>query len=329
MEHVTLGRSGLRVSVLGLGTNAFGARAGRETAIEMVHRALDAGVTLFDTANVYQDGLSETILGEAVRGRRDRCIIATKAGLPIGAGPHDSGSSRHHLERELAASLRRLGTDYVDLYQVHTFDPATPLEETLRALDDMVRAGKVRYIGCSNYAAWEVAVALGVSRCNGWVPFASVQPSYSLADRWPEDEMVPMCLHQGVGLIAYLPLAGGILTGKYRHGEAPPAGSRAITQPRFARRLTADRLALADGVAALAAEAGLTPAQVALSWLIGRPAVSSAIAGATRVEQVEENLAALDVALTPEQEARLDELSQPFRFGPPSNFPRLDERDRR
>ena len=312
MVFLPLGRTGIKVSAIGLGTNSFGGRADRDTSIAILHQALDAGITLIDTANIYTATASETIIGEGLRGRRHQALIATKAGLKIGEGPYDAGSSRLHLMRELEGSLRRLQTDYLDLYQIHTWDPETPPEETARALDDMVRAGKVRYIGASNYAAWQLCKALWVSDRRGFVRFESVQPSYSLADRAVERELVPFCLDQGIGLIAFFPLAGGILTGKYRRGQEPPKGSRAVTQPHFARRLNEQSLRLAEEVAALAGELHCTPSQLSLAWLIRQPAVASAIAGATSVPQLEENLGALKVKIPDEVLKRLDEISRQF-----------------
>lgn len=317
MEYRSMGRSGLKVSVVGLGTNAFGGRASRETAIRIVHEALDTGITLIDTANLYTGGASETIIGEALAHRRPQAVLATKAGLRMGSGPYDYGASRLHLMRELDASLKRLRTDYIDLYQVHTFDPATPLDETLRTLDDMVRSGRVRYIGASNYHAWELAKANGIAERLNLVRFVSIQPSYSLADRTPENELVKMAVDAGVGMIAYFPLAGGILTGKYRAGEAWPVGSRADKDPQFVQRLDQARLALADGLSSLSGQMGCTPAQLALAWLIQRPGVVSAIAGATSPEQVGENLGAVSLEIPADVQSRLDQLSQPFIFGPP------------
>jgi aryl-alcohol dehydrogenase-like predicted oxidoreductase len=312
MKYLPLGKAGLKVSAIGLGTNSFGGRADKATSIATIHAALDAGVTLLDTANTYTGGNSESIIGEALQGRRHQALIATKAGMKVGEGWGDSGSSRHHLLREVEGSLRRLRTDYVDLYQIHRFDPDTPLEETLRTLDDLVRQGKVRYIGASNYAAWQLMKALGISERYGFVRFASIQPEYSLANRAVEREMIPLCRDQGIGLIPYFPLAGGILTGKYRRGEEPPAGSR-FSAPALAHRLRDEaKMALAEGVAAVAREVGCTPAQLALAWLLHQPTVCSVIAGATRPSQVAENLGALDVNLPAEVGARLDELSRAF-----------------
>ena len=312
MEYLPLGRTGTKVSAIGLGTNSFGGRADRATSIAVLQKALDAGITLIDTANIYTATASETIIGEGLKGRRHQAILATKAGMKTGEGPNDQGSSRAHLMRELEGSLQRLQTDYVDLYQIHAWDGETPLEETLRTLDDMVRAGKVRYIGASNYADWQLCKAMWVSDRRGFVRYESVQPAYSLADRAVERELVPLCRDQGIGLIAYFPLAGGILTGKYRRGQEPPKGSRALTQPQFAKRISEQTLRLAEDVAALASEVRCTPSQLALAWLIRQPTVCSAIAGATSVVQLDENLGALEVTLADDLLARLDEVSRPF-----------------
>lgn len=312
MEYRGLGRTGLRVSAYGLGTNSFGSRADESTAIRIIHHALDHGVNLIDTANIYNAGESERIIGKAVRDRRDQVILATKCGMAMGDGPNDQGSSRAHIMREVEGSLRRLGTDWIDLYQIHQFDPDTALEETLRALDDLVRQGKVRYVGCSNYAAWQLAKALGVSDRLNLVRYASVQPPYSPADRAIERELVPLCLDQGVGILPYYPLAGGILTGKYRPGEPPPSQSRAVTQPRFAQRLSERNLRLAQGMADAAAELGVTPAQLSLAWALHKPGITSVLVGATRVEQQAENLRAVQVKLDPAVVRRIDDLSAEF-----------------
>lgn len=314
MEYRILGQSGLRVSVMGLGTNALGGRAAEDVSREIVLTAIDRGVTLIDTANIYTSGQSESILGRVLEGRRHEVVLATKAGMAAGEGPYRRGASRRHLLAEVEASLRRLCTDYIDLFQVHAFDPATPLEETLRTLEDLVRSGKVRYVGASNYRAWQLMKALAVSERRGWERYASVQPSYSLADRTVEAELVPLCLDQQVGIIAYFPLAGGLLTGKYHANAAPPPDSRAAVNPRFGSRLleSQQNLDLAAEVAAVARSLEVSPAQVALAWLLARPAVASAIAGATRPSQVMENLGALDVHLDPTTTARLDEASRPF-----------------
>jgi 1-deoxyxylulose-5-phosphate synthase len=323
MKYHRLGNSGLQVSALGLGTNSFGKRADQETSIDIVHAALDQGINFIDTANIYAGTESERIIGLALEGRRQSAVLATKAGLPRHEGPNGSGSSRHHLMLELEGSLRRLKTDYVDLYQIHTFDPYTPLEETLRTLDDMVSAGKVRYIGASNYAAWELMKALGISEARNLVKYTSIQCSYSLADRTPEAELVPLCLDQGLGIIPYFPLAGGILTGKYAGDGAPPEGSRAETDPNFSRFLTPGRIELGNRVGRIAEETGTSMAALSLAWLMNKPAVSTVIVGATRVEQVQQNLQS--VALQPDAELmdKLDQASNTFRTGEPFAVYRL------
>ncbi|WP_150270064.1 aldo/keto reductase [Paenibacillus tepidiphilus] len=323
MHYNRLGNSGLQVSALGLGTNAFGKRADEAVSIAIVHAALDEGINFIDTANIYAGTESERIIGLALEGRRSEAVLATKAGLPRHPGPGGCGSSRHHLMLELEGSLRRLKTDYVDLYQIHTFDPSTPLEETLRTLDDMVSSGKVRYIGASNYAAWELMKALGISEARGFMKYSSIQCSYSLADRTPENELLPLCLDQGLGIIPYFPLAGGILTGKYAAAGEAPAGSRAMTDPNFQRFLTPERLELGKTVSAIAADCGTSPTALSLAWLMQRPAVSTVIVGATRVEQLQQNLQSAALRLDAGTLERLEQASLPFRHGEPFAVYRL------
>ncbi|OXM13831.1 aldo/keto reductase [Paenibacillus herberti] len=317
MTYRKLGGSGLHVSALGLGTNAFGKRTDEEESIRIIHAALDSGITFMDTANIYAGTRSETIIGKALAGRRSDAVLTTKAGLPTGDGPGNRGASRSHLLKELEGSLRRLGTDYVDLYQIHTFDPDTPLEETLRTLDDMVRSGKVRYIGASNYQAWELMKALGISDRLQLEKYVSIQTSYSLADRTPELELVPLCLDQGIGLIPYFPLAGGILTGKYAAGADAPSGSRLEKDSSFGRLLKGDVIGLGQDVMELAEEAGCEPAALSIRWLMDKPAVSSVIAGATSVSQLEANLRSLELAADPAIQDELERISRPFRYGEP------------
>ncbi|WP_145948130.1 aldo/keto reductase [Paenibacillus sp. Y412MC10] len=317
MKYRYLGHTGLEVSVLGLGTNAFGKRADQDTSIRIIHHALDRGVNFIDTANIYAGTESERIIGLALEGRRQEAVLATKAGLVMGQGPNGRGSSRYHLMQELENSLRRLRTDYVDLYQIHTFDPHTPLEETLRTLDDMVRSGKVRYIGASNYAAWELMKAIGISEAKGLNRFVSTQVSYSLADRTPERELVPMCLDQGVGIIPYFPLAGGILTGKYSLDNRAPEQSRADTDPNFSRFVIDRNIRLGQEVGRLAADLELAPSSLSLAWLMGRPAVSTVIVGATGTSQLEDNLRSVDMTLSAETIQELNRISEPFRNGEP------------
>jgi aryl-alcohol dehydrogenase-like predicted oxidoreductase len=320
MEHRQLGRSGLKVSVLCLGTMGFGgkgkfaivgegdvAAAGRQ-----IDLCLDAGMNFVDTANAYSGGLSEEIVGQAIGDRRDRIVLATKARFPMGDGPNDEGLSRHHLIRECEASLRRLGTDYIDLYQVHEWDGLTPLEETLEALDTLVRSGKVRYVGCSNFSGWQMTKALGISDRLGYQRFVSTQVYYSLQARDIEYEIVPACLDQGLGILVWSPLAGGLLSGKYRRGQEGPEGSRHLQD--WGEPPVRDPDGLYDIIEALVEigeEHGVSAAQIALAWSLGRPGITSLIVGARTEEQLADNLAAVEVELTEAERARLDELSAP------------------
>ncbi|MDQ1914540.1 aldo/keto reductase [Paenibacillus sp. GD4] len=316
MRYRNLGTSGLEVSVLGLGTNAFGGRADKDTSLRVLRHALYQGITFMDTANIYTGTKSEEIIGEAFEGRRQEVILATKAGMKRGEGPNTKGSSRQHIISELEGSLKRLRTDYIDLYQIHAFDPKTPLEETLRALDDLVSSGKVRYVGASNYSAWQMMKALSVSERQQLIKYVSVQPGYSLADRGVERELVPFCADQGIGIIPYFPLAGGILTGKYSGGSVP-SGSQLEKNPNFAKRMDTARLELGDRVASIAAEIGTSATALSLAWLMHRPAVSTVIAGATRESQIDENLKAVSLDLTPDVLQALDEASAEFIYAPP------------
>ncbi len=303
MRYKRLGSSGLKVSALGLGGNTFGRYVDEAETARIVHHALDRGVNFFDTADVYSNGVSEQFVGKALRDRRDRGLIATKVAMKMGEGPNDQGLSRGHLLAGVDASLARLGTDYIDLLQVHRWDPETPIEETMRALDDVVRAGKVRYLGCSNFAAWQLTQALWVSDRRGYAPFVSVQPRYSLLDRAIERELLPACRAFGVGIIPYSPLAGGILTGKYR-GGARPAGTRGADQEGadfFARQLAGKDEAAVDRLAAWAEARDHTLGDLAIAWLASRPEVASVIAGVTSPEQVETNARGADWLLTPEE----------------------------
>jgi aryl-alcohol dehydrogenase-like predicted oxidoreductase len=320
MDYRQLGRSGLRVSALTLGTMTFGGggkfadvgSTDRDGARRQIDMCLDAGVNLFDTADAYSDGLSEELLGQALAGRRDRVLLATKARMPVGDGPNDAGLSRHHLVRSCEASLRRLGTDHIDLYQVHEWDGQTPLEETLQALDDLQRAGKIRYAGCSNYAGWQLSKALGVSERRGLVRFVSQQIYYSLQSRDAEYEIVPACLDQGVGILVWSPLAGGLLSGKYRRGRQPPDGARHLTDwnepPVRDEDQTYDVI---EAAVEIGEARGVSAAQVALAWLLGRPGVASLVIGARTDEQLADNLAAASLELSAEERARLDALSAP------------------
>jgi aryl-alcohol dehydrogenase-like predicted oxidoreductase len=312
MEYRQLGDSGLTVSVVGLGCNNFGRRldAGRTDAV--VNAAVDAGITLFDTADIYrgEHGFSEELLGKALGSRRDEVVIATKFGGDMGGvnGP-DWGvrGSRRYIRKAVESSLQRLGTDWIDLYQLHFPDPVTPIEETLSALSELVAEGKVRYIGSSQFAGWQVVDADWTARSNGLEHFVSAQNQYSLLERDVEDELVPACEHVGVGILPFFPLAAGVLTGKYRRGEAPPPGTRLAGQPhRATEMLTEKTFALLDRLEAFGRERGHSLLEVAIAGLAARPAVASVIAGATSPEQVRTNAAAGDWVFSAEDRAALD-----------------------
>ncbi|QSO51491.1 aldo/keto reductase [Alicyclobacillus curvatus] len=315
MRYRQLGNSGLKVSVLGLGTNAFGGRADKETSIRVLHHAVDAGITFIDTANIYTNTKSEEIIGEAFEGRRSDVILATKVGMKMGEGPNDSGSSRQHIMEQVEASLRRLRTDYIDLYQIHAFDPTTPLEETLQTLDHLVTSGKVRYIGASNYAAWQLMKSLSISERYGLAKFVAVQPGYSLVDRGIEQELVPFCVNENIGIIPYFPLAGGILTGKYAGGNKPQ-GSLWDLNPNFERRMDPARMEAGERVVEIAANLATTATALSLAWLMHQPAVSTVISGATRESQIDANAEAVDLELSSETLSLLDEVTEQFIYAP-------------
>jgi aryl-alcohol dehydrogenase-like predicted oxidoreductase len=320
MEYRQLGRSGLRISRLTLGTMTFGGRGKfrdvGETDLERARRqidiALDAGVNLIDTADVYSDGAAEEILGRALEGKRDEVLLATKARFAMGPGPNDAGLSRHHLIEACEASLRRLQTDHVDLYQVHEWDGQTPLEETLAALEHLLQSGKVRYVGCSNFAGWQVMKALSVARATGLPAFVSQQVYLSLQERSAEYEIVPSALDQGLGLLTWSPLAGGWLSGKYRRGEPPPPGSRHAGEWDEPPIYDEDKLYdTVDVLVDVAERHGVSPARVALAWLLGRPGITTVIVGARTDEQLADNLAAAELELSDEDNSRLEAVSRP------------------
>jgi len=318
MEYRQLGRSGLRVSTITLGTMGFGgsgwaAAVGQidvEGARRQIGLARDAGVNLFDTADVYSNGTSEEILGAALGSARDEVLVATKVRMPMGDGPNDAGLSRHHIIRGAEASLRRLGTDHIDLYQVHEWDGQTPLEETLHALDHLVSSGKVRYIGCSNYAAWQLMKALWVSDRERLQSFVSQQVYYSLQNRDIENELVPLAIDQGLGILVWSPIAGGLLSGKYRRGVQAPEGSRHLGE--WSEPPVHDEDKLYDTIEELVAiggEHGVSAAQVALAYTIAKPAITSVIVGARTEDQLRDNLAAAELSLSAQDMERLDAVS--------------------
>jgi len=319
MQYQRLGNSGIIVSRLCLGAMTFGGAAtppydkvgGLDLAAadRLVGTALDAGINFIDTADVYADGESESLLGQALAGRRDEVVLATKFHAPMGTGPNDAGQSRLHLTRALEASLRRLKTDHIDLYQIHNVDALTPMEETLRALDDAVRAGKIRYIGCSNLSGWQTAKALGLSRLHGWSSYVSVQACYSLAVRDVEREILLQVQDAQLGLMAWSPLAGGLLSGKFdRAGSSDPDARRIHID--FPPIEPEHGYTVIDAVKRVAARVEATPAQVALAWLLAQPGVTTAIVGARRPEQLQDNLRALELALSDDDMAQLDAASR-------------------
>lgn len=318
MEFRQLGGSGLKVPVLSLGTGTFGGgtdffkgfgSSDVAEATRLVDIALDAGLNMFDTADVYSKGLAEEILGRAIKGRRDKVLISTKGTFAKGDGPNEVGSSRHHLTRAVEASLRRLGTDYIDLYQLHGFDAIAPIEETLRTLDDFIRQGKIRYIGCSNFSGWHLMKSLAISEKYGLPRHVAHQAYYSLIDRDYEWELMPLALDQGVGTIVWSPLGWGRLTGKIRRGQPLPETSRLrndLTR-EGGPPIPDERLYdVVDAIDAIGREIGKTVPQIAINWLLQRPTVANVIIGARNEEQLRQNLGALDWTLSAEQIARLD-----------------------
>jgi 1-deoxyxylulose-5-phosphate synthase len=325
VDYTRLGRTGLQVSRLCLGTMTFGLQCDERTSVGILDAAFAAGVTFVDTADAYPlggtvetAGRTEEIVGRWLRGRRHEVVLATKCANAMSARRWDRGTSRKHVLDAIDASLRRLGTDHVDLYQLHYPDPETPIDETLRALEDVVRSGRARYVGCSNFLAYQVARALGRSEALGVERFASVQPRYNLLFRENERELLPLCEEEGLGVLSYNPLAGGLLTGKHAWG-APPEGSRfalgTAAQRYLDRYWHAPMFETARALAGVAREAGLDPATMAVAWVLAHPAVTSAILGASRPEQLAPTLAAAKVRLAPEVKARLDALTAEYRRG--------------
>jgi aryl-alcohol dehydrogenase-like predicted oxidoreductase len=317
MEYRRLGRSGLFVSVLTLGTMTFGGQGGFSKvgatdvagARRQVDMCLDVGINLFDTANIYSGGESEEILGEAISGRRDDLFLATKVRMPVGDGPNDTGLSRHHIIRQCEESLRRLATDYIDLYQVHEWDGLTPLEETLEALDTLVRSGKVRYVGSSNYSGWQLMKALGTSERLGLQRYISQQIYYSLQAREAEYELVPLAIDQGCSILVWSPLAGGLLSGKYRRDRDASEGRHVEGWDEPPVYDTDKLYDTVDVLVEIADGRGVSAAQIALAWLLGRQGVASVIVGARTDEQLANNLEAAELELSEEERRRLDEVS--------------------
>jgi aryl-alcohol dehydrogenase (NADP+) len=325
MQHVRFGRTGLKVSRLCLGTMTFGYQCDYETSFAIMDAADEAGITFIDTADVYPLGAprdlfgrTEELVGRWLGARRDEFIVATKCYFPTGPKPWDAGNSRKNIMRALEASLRRLGTDYVDLYQLHSWDAETPIDETLQALDDVVRAGKVRYVGCSNLLAYQLARSVGRAEVLGTASFVSVQPRYNLLFRENERELFPLCAEEGIAVIPYNPLAGGFLSGKH-HPGAPTEGGRftlGFAADRYQERYWNDRLfATVDELRPIAHEAGVSMATLAVQWVLANPVITSPIIGASRAEQLADSVAAVDAPLDADIKHKLDQLTYEFRFG--------------
>ena len=312
MKYKNLGRTGLKVSELCLGTMIFGGKVDESSSIQIIKRAIDLGINFIDTANNYEFGRSEEIIGKAIEGMRDDMVLATKVEAVTGPGSNDYGLSRKNIMRAVESSLRRLGTDYVDLYQLHHTDPSTPLKETLATLNDLVRAGKVRYVGCSNFPAWYLEKALRVSEVDGLEAFVSVQPRYNLIDREVERELLPLCVDEGISVIPFSPLAGGFLTGKYQLGKPAPEGSRGGGSPDWvSRRFLPRNQEVLGELERIRGETGLSMSQISLAWLLANPAVTAPISGASSLEQLEMNLDVVNNTVPVEALKRLSDVSKP------------------
>ncbi|MGC4941916.1 aldo/keto reductase [Kribbella sp. DT2] len=336
MEYRTLGASGTVVSTYALGTITFGNETDEAGAHQQLDRYVEAGGTLIDTADVYSAGVSEQIVGTwlAKSSARDNVVLATKGRFPTGDGQNDVGTSRRHLRRALDESLQRLGVDHIDLYQLHAWDPITPLQETLSFLEDAVRSGKIAYGGLSNFTGWQLQKACDLIDRQGWSPLVTLQPQYNLLVREIEWEIVPAAQENGLGLLPWSPLGGGWLTGKYSFDEAPTGSTRLGENPdrgveAWARRSKNERVrAVVDAVRAIAEARGISMAQIALAWLVDRPAITSVILGARTTEQLDDNLAAADLHLTEEETKQLDEASDPGAADYPYGVPGVNQRDR-
>lgn len=309
MEYRQLGKSGVRVSVIGIGTNRFGSEMLPQDAVNnIIDAAIEHGINHIDAANSYQGGRSEETLGVALKGRWDKFVLASKFWFPVGEGTNDRGASRYHLMNALEASLRRLQSDHIDLYYIHRWDEFTPIEETLRTLDDLLSAGKIRYVGVSDFASWQLAHANLLCELKGWMPLSVIQSEYSILERDAEREVLPYCRAHDVGFVPYFPLAGGFLTGKYKRGEAPPPGSRGAVSNYMDKYMTDIYFDQIEKLEAWAAEHGRGLNELAQAWLMAQPSVCSVISGATKLEHVLSNVKAADWVLTAEEVAEVDAL---------------------
>lgn len=301
MQYRNLGKSGLRVSAIGLGTNQFGGKVSLNETGNILDAAIDSGINFIDTADVYQGGRSEENIGKSLKGKRSKVLIATKVFFKVGEGPNDQSASRQHIFEGVDASLRRLQTDHIDLYQIHRWDEVTPIEETMNALNDLVRMGKVRYIGASNFSAWQLAQANAIAEQNGLTKFVSIQPHYHMFERDIERELIPACDYFGIGILPYFPLAGGFLTGKYQKSKPIPEGSRGETSDYVKNYMIEANYVRLSKLRQFSEERGFELNQLAHTWLLAQPMVSSVISGATQVEHVVANASAGDWNLTDEE----------------------------
>ena len=311
MKYKRLGKSGLKVSQICLGTNNFGTQVSEEVSIKIIKKALDFGVNVLDTANVYSGGRSEKIIGKAMRGCRDEVIIATKVGARTGPGPNQEGLSRKHILQQIKHSLESLGTKFIDIYYLHRFDEETPFEETLRTLNDLVRKGKVRYVACSNFTAWQIAKAHEICETHDLEKFVAVQPQYNLLHREIEKDLLPYCQQEGLGVLTYSPLKAGFLTGKYRKNTPPLTGSRAESHPRFWERVNTKKdFAIIEQIRSIAEEVGISMTKLAVIWIMKNPLVTAPIVGASSVDQIEKNCQITEINIDDSIYQRLDEITK-------------------
>ncbi len=315
MNYKNLGQSGLKVSQIALGTNNFGGQISEEASIRIVNKAIDCGINVIDTADVYTRGKSEEIIGKAVKGRRDEVVLATKVGFGTVEGPNRSGLSRKHVLNQIEHSLKSLQTDFIDIYYLHRFDPETSLEETLRTFDYLVRQGKVRYIACSNFPAWQMAKAHEICENHELEKLIAVQPPYNLLQRDIEEDIIPYCQQEGLGILSYTPLMGGFLTGKYSKATPPPAGSRFNYNPRLWERAGREsNFAVLEQIENVADDIGIPVSKLAISWILKNPAITAPIVGASSAEQVEENSRITEINLNDDTYQRLNELTKGVSF---------------
>ena len=308
MEYRNLGKAGVKVSAIGIGCNQFGGKVDKEDTKAVIYQALEEGINFFDTADVYSAGVSEEYVGAALQGQWDKVVIATKGRFKMGDGPNDIGASRYHIINAVEASLRRLGTDHIDLYQIHRWDESVRVEEMMRTLDDLIRAGKIRYVGASQFSAWQLSHSNDIAEMMGWEQFVTVQAHHHMLEREVEREMLPYCEYANIGLLPYFPLAGGLLTGKYKRGEPAPEGSRGEKSPYVQGRMTDAYFDVLDKLTAFAESRGHTLHDLAFAWLLNNKHIPSVIAGVTKPEQVTSNAATVDWTLSQDEMAEVNEM---------------------